>query len=116
MGNRIRELREEEGISQTALARQVGVSQQKISQIELNTERMDIRLLVRLSQYFSVSTDYILGISENRRSGRQEETLQRKMREHAGFLISYNNLNKDNRRMIQIIMDTMGKTQKESEG
>lgn len=37
MQNRIRELREERGMNQEALAGLVGVSQQKISKVERNT-------------------------------------------------------------------------------
>lgn len=50
MQNRIRELREERGMNQDALAGLVGVSQQKISKVERNTESLgmtahrDIRL------------------------------------------------------------------------
>ena len=42
MQNRIRELREERGMNQDALAGLVGVSQQKISKVERNTESLGI--------------------------------------------------------------------------
>lgn len=52
MQNRIRELREERGMNQDALAGLVGVSQQKISKVERNTESLGIDLLIEISDYF----------------------------------------------------------------
>ena len=64
MQNRIRELREERGMNQEALAGLVGVSQQKISKVERNTDSLGIDLLIEISDYFEVTTDYLLGLSD----------------------------------------------------
>ena len=67
MQNRIRELREERGMNQEALAGLVGVSQQKISKVERNTDSLGIDLLIEISDYFEVTTDYLLGLSDEKR-------------------------------------------------
>ena len=67
MQNRIRELREERGMNQDALAGLVGVSQQKISKVERNTESLGIDLLIEISDYFGVTTDYLLCLSDEKR-------------------------------------------------
>ncbi len=60
MQSNIRQLRKEKHISQTELGRILGVSQQMVSRIEKDRERIQIRQLIILSEYFGVSTDYIL--------------------------------------------------------
>lgn len=72
MQNRIRELREERGMNQEALAGLVGVSQQKISKVERNTDSLGIDLLIEISDYFEVTTDYLLGLSDEKRGSVQE--------------------------------------------
>ncbi len=60
MQSNIKQLRKEKHISQTDLGRVLGVSQQMVSRIEKDRERIQIRQLIILSEYFGVSTDYIL--------------------------------------------------------
>lgn len=60
MKTRIKELRLSKGISQTALAVNVGCSQNTISRIELEETSPSSELLVEFSNYFNVSIDYIL--------------------------------------------------------
>ena len=66
MGNqyfstRIKELREKAGLSMDKLATELNVTKSRINMWENNgtVPRMDI--LVKLSNYFDVSTDYLLG-------------------------------------------------------
>ncbi len=60
MQSNIRQLRKEKHISQTELGRVLGVSQQMVSRIEKDRERIQIKQLIMLSEYFGVTTDYIL--------------------------------------------------------
>ena len=68
MMNRIRALRKENRLTQAQLGDMVHASQQTISKIE-NSPRNDFScdLLCALSDYFQVSTDYLLGRSEERK-------------------------------------------------
>lgn len=67
MKSRIRLLRERKRMSQLMLGREIGVSQQIISRIENDISTLSIDLLVNLANYFNVTTDYILGISDLKR-------------------------------------------------
>ncbi len=70
MKSNIRKLRNERQISQTTLADVIGKTQQTISHMENDRNRIPIESLITLSEYFGVSTDYILGIdTEQARSG-----------------------------------------------
>ncbi len=73
MQSNIRQLRKEKHISQTELGRVLGVSQQMVSRIEKDRERIQIRQLISLSDYFGVSTDYILNYY---REGSDEDALK----------------------------------------
>lgn len=63
--NRIRELRRSTGISQEKLAEEMNVTQASISLYETGGN-MPIDMLVSISKYFGVTTDYLLGISDDR--------------------------------------------------
>lgn len=61
IGNRIRELREERGMTQDELAKVVNVSRQTISKWELGKSQPDIESLWVLSNYFQVNIDVLVG-------------------------------------------------------
>ncbi|TCO73114.1 helix-turn-helix domain-containing protein [Marinisporobacter balticus] len=60
LGEKIQILRKLKGLSQEELASALGVSRQALSKWECNTSIPDISKIVALSNYFSVSTDYLL--------------------------------------------------------
>ena len=59
-------LREERGISQQSLAKALIMTQQNIHKYEKGLSEPDITTLVKLSEYFDVSIDYLVGVSEIR--------------------------------------------------
>lgn len=64
---RLRELREEKKVSQTELAERVGVTRQTISKYELGlSTALEWEHLAKIAKYFSVSTDYLVGISREK--------------------------------------------------
>lgn len=60
ISNRIRELRKAKGNSQEELAQYLGVSRQAISKWESEQSLPDIDKIISLSNFFEVSTDYLL--------------------------------------------------------
>lgn len=63
---RIRQLRQARGISQVELSAALDVTKQSVSNWENNNIQPSIDILIWLSRYFSVSTDYILGLDERK--------------------------------------------------
>ncbi len=59
---RLKELREEKGIGQVALANALGVSKGIISLWENGHREPTMTSLILLSRYFDVSIDYIVGV------------------------------------------------------
>lgn len=60
-GEILRELRTKKGFSQKQLAEMLNVAQNTISQYENGTREPDAATLIKLANFFSVSTDYLLG-------------------------------------------------------
>lgn len=60
IGNRINELRKERGLSQHALAKQIGVSQKAIDYWERNVNEPKASYIILLADYFEVTADYLL--------------------------------------------------------
>lgn len=61
VAERIRELMQEEGLSQVALAEKIGVKQNTVSAWVLGKKEPSIRSLWLLADYFNVDIDYIVG-------------------------------------------------------
>ena len=66
MGQRIKQLRSQRNISQIALAKQLGVSKSVISSYENEIHLPPYDMLLQIARLFGVSTDYLLGASNNR--------------------------------------------------
>lgn len=58
--DRIRDLRRKHGLSQEDLAQQIGISRQAISKWESGQSMPDLDKIILLSEYFQVTTDYLL--------------------------------------------------------
>ncbi len=65
---RLKELREDKHISQQRLAIDLNVSQATISKYELGQADPDIPTIVQLAEYFHVSADYLLEISDSKQN------------------------------------------------
>lgn len=63
---RIEQLRKEKHMSQIQLSMQLNVSQPTISTYETGERKPDSETLIKLSKFFSVSIDYLVGISDIR--------------------------------------------------
>lgn len=57
---RIRDLREDHDKTQTEIAEMLGTSQTMYARYERGASELPIRHLVKLADYYGVSTDYIL--------------------------------------------------------
>ncbi len=66
-GDRLKELRQEKGLSQSQLSRNLGgkIAQNTITNWELKQKTPRIDAVILLAQYFGVTTDYLLGVSDD---------------------------------------------------
>ncbi len=59
-------LRKERGISQKRAAQDLGISQALLSHYEKGIRECGLDFVIRCSEYYGVTADYLLGISDNR--------------------------------------------------
>ena len=67
MYKRIRDLREDMDLTQKELAKALNCSQQVYSNYELGQRDIPTDILIKLSRFYSVSVDYILGLKDDRK-------------------------------------------------
>ena len=60
---RLRDLREDADLTQKEIASVLHVSQNTYSQYENGVRQLPIEILIRLADYYHVSTDYILELT-----------------------------------------------------
>jgi len=73
-GERVLGLRKAKGLTQKELGEAVGLSYKAISTIESGSRGTSVEKLIELAVYFQVSTDYLLGITDDPAwRGSQEE-------------------------------------------
>ena len=65
MYQRIRDLREDNDFKQRQLAEYLHCSQQVYSNYELGQRDIPTEVLIKLSLFYDVSTDYLLGLTKN---------------------------------------------------
>ena len=61
---RLKELREQRRLNQEGLAMELNVSQSTISAYEIGERTPDLETLISIANFFSVSLDYITGLSD----------------------------------------------------
>lgn len=64
MYQRIRDLREDHDLTQKQMAKELNCSQQVYSNYELGQRDIPTDILIKLARFYKVSTDYILGLSD----------------------------------------------------
>ena len=66
LSKRLKELRIENNYSQYEIANLIGIAQVTYSTYELCRRSVSIQNLVKIAKIYNVSTDYLLGISDDR--------------------------------------------------
>lgn len=64
---RLKDLREDRDLTQKALADYLHIRQNTYSQYENGQRQIPLNTLIQLAYYFHTSTDYILGLTDERR-------------------------------------------------
>lgn len=63
---KLRNLREDIDMSQAEMAKLLGCSQQTYSRYESHTTEIPLESLIWLAEYYDTSTDYLLGITNQK--------------------------------------------------
>ena len=62
--NRTRELREDRDLRQSDVSQITGIDQRTLSNYETGKTNTDSFAIIKLSEFFEVTTDYLLGVSD----------------------------------------------------
>lgn len=65
LSEQIKNLRTAKGINQVELAKCLGVTKQSVSNWENENIMPSIDMLIKIAEYFGVTTDFLLGLSKN---------------------------------------------------
>ena len=66
MYQRIRDLREDADMTQKQIASYLGMSQTGYSKYETGENDVPTQVLIRLAQFYHVTVDYLLGLSDSK--------------------------------------------------
>lgn len=108
--NRLRFLRNEKGESLEKIAKFLNVTIQTISNYETEKRDMTPDTILKLSEYFKVSTDYLLGKSDIRNPEKVDEN-----KLNVAFSSGFDGLNDTNKNIISATIAGLLAKQKEEE-
>lgn len=102
MESRIKQLRENRGLIQEILASELGITQQMLSKYERD-------VLKRIAEYFNVTTDYLLGVSEVKRDLQGQMKVNKTLDTYYDLIEIYKGLDEYDQEMVWSIMQTVKK-------
>lgn len=79
LGSRVARLRKAQGLSQQAVADEIGIAQQTLAHYEVGRLRLPVSLLPKLAQLFGVPGDELLGLSSGAGKRGPASRLQRQI-------------------------------------
>ena len=62
--DRLKELRKSKGITQKSIAEHFGMVEQAYQKYEYGKHKPNSEQIIKLAEYFNVSTDYLLGLTD----------------------------------------------------
>ena len=109
--NRIRELRKESDLTQEALSKLIGTTQQAISKMENGSYAIPSDLLIELAKFFNVTADYIIGLSDIKRDSLCQTQVNQEMDSYYNIILRYKNLNATNKKTLLTLLKRLEQTQ-----
>lgn len=109
MESRIKQLRENRGLIQEILASELGITQQRLSKYERDVLCIKVDVLKRIAEYFNVTTDYLLGVSEVKRDLQGQMKVNKTLDTYYDLIEIYKGLDEYDQEMVWSIMQTVKK-------
>lgn len=110
MESRIKQLRENRGLIQEILASELGITQQMLSKYERDVLCIKVDVLKKIAEYFNVTTEYLLGISEVKRDLQGQMKMNKTLDTYYDLIEIYKGLDEYDQEMVWSIMQTVKKT------
>ena len=109
MESRIKQLRENRGLIQEILASELGITQQMLSKYERDVLCIKVDVLKRIAEYFNVTADYLLGVSEVKRDLQGQMKVNKTLDTYYDLIEIYKGLDEYDQEMVWSIMQTVKK-------
>lgn len=110
MESRIKQLRENRGLIQEILASELGITQQMLTKYERDVLCIKVDVLKKIAEYFNVTTDYLLGISEVKRDLQGQMKMNKTLDTYYDLIEIYKGLDEYDQELVWSIMQTVKKT------
>ncbi len=110
MESRIKELRENRRLIQAILASELNITQQSLSKYERDITTIKIDILKSIAEYFNVTTDYLLGVSDVKRDLQGQMKMNKYIDEYYDLIEVYKGLDKYDKEMVWSILQAVKKT------
>lgn len=104
--NRIKQLREEKDIKQKILANLLGIEISAVSKLETGKVPLRDEYIIKLAEFFEVSTDYLLCKSDKRNASTNHDN------EFIAFYEGYKDLEDEDKEVIQATINALKKKKK----
>ena len=111
MESRIKILREKWGLIQAILATELGITQQTLSKYEKDVNIIKIDVLKRLAEYFNVTTDYLLGLSDVKRDLTGQLKISETLDEYYDLIEVYKKLDRYDQELVWSILQIVRKNE-----
>lgn len=113
VGKQIKSLREARGLTQRALAKQLGMAPSTLAMYEIGKREPDNDTLKKFADFFGVSTDYLLGRTDDPTPPDVDEPTEQELEElmkKEGLLFDGEYLDKEDREDLLAVMRIAWKT------
>ena len=108
--DRVKYLRQSRELNQVQFAQKMGVTKQSVSNWENDNIMPSVDMLERIADYFKVSTDYLLGLTD------EPEPPMHISKEEKALVETYRSLSREQRELISQTIRLMGEQNNRREG
>ena len=107
MKNRLRELRKKRHLTQEELGEIISVTQQNISKYENDIYEIPTDVLIKISRYFNVSIEYLLGVTDIKRDMAGQVIVNKTLDEYYDLIESFKSLEQENQELVWTVIEKM---------
>lgn len=110
MASRIKEVRESRHVIQEIVANEIGVTQQAFSKYERYITNIKVDVLIKLAEYFNVTTDYLLGLSDVKRDLQRQVEMNKDLDEYYELVEAFKSLDEYDKELLWNIVQKLKET------
>lgn len=107
MKNRLRELRKKRHLTQEELGEIISVTQQNISKYENDIYEIPTDVLIKISRYFNVSIEYLLGVTDIKRDMAGQVIVNKTLDEYYDLIESFKSLEQEDQELVWTVIEKM---------